>query len=178
VSTETKILYRLLSALTVAAFATTSTWAQDVPRRSSVPPVATNPSVPVSAPSQTSFPGVALPVSALKNSTLELALNEARMLELPRAASNIIVGNEEVADVHIDPDHPTKAFVIAKEVGSTNIFFLDAGGRRSGRSTFVSLMTVADFKRRFQHFFRKRTSGFRCSETIFSSPAQCDLPMP
>jgi len=104
-------------------------WAQDVPRRNIVPPSATTPSVPVAAPSPASFPGVALPVAALKNSTLELALNKAQMLELPQAASNIIIGNEEVADVHIDPDHPTKAFIIAKEVGSTNIYFLDSAGQ-------------------------------------------------
>ncbi len=77
----------------------------------------------------------ALPVTASGGATIaplpdliKLSENKARVITLPVPVSNIVVGNEGVADVHVDEASPNQVFIIPKGIGSTNIFFMDSDG--------------------------------------------------
>ena len=95
--------------------------AQEVPKRPDftagerMPAI---PPVPVGVAPLTSAPPV----------VLQLSLNKAEVVNVPGKVRNIVVGNEHVADVHIDAQQPNQVFVLSKAVGSTNVFFLDGKG--------------------------------------------------
>ena len=93
--------------------------AQQVPRRLAVPPV----TAPAPAAEQTRPVAVSLPPAVL-----EIQLNKAHALDLPAPVATIVVGNEKVADVHLDPDRPRQVFVVTRAIGKTNLFFMDEGG--------------------------------------------------
>lgn len=57
----------------------------------------------------------------------KVAVNKSRPLDLPRNVSEIIVGNPDIADVLVRS--PTQVYLMAKAVGETNVFFLDASGK-------------------------------------------------
>ena len=81
--------------------------AQQVPRRLAVPPaVGTAPAVGQVQP---------VPVS-LPPAVLEVQLNKAHALDLPAPVATIVVGNENVADVHLDPDRPRQVFVVSRAI--------------------------------------------------------------
>ena len=93
--------------------------AQQVPRRLAVPPaVGTAPAVGQVQP---------VPVS-LPPAVLEVQLNKAHALDLPAPVATIVVGNENVADVHLDPDRPRQVFVVSRAIGKTNLFFMNEAG--------------------------------------------------
>jgi len=58
-----------------------------------------------------------------------LALNKAHVVEFSRPISNIVVGNEAIADVYVEPSNPYRVFLISRAIGSTNVFFMDANNR-------------------------------------------------
>ena len=60
---------------------------------------------------------------------LEMSVNKTRVVNLPSPAEGIVVGNEAIADVNFDADHPRQVFVIARSVGTTDIVMTGAGGR-------------------------------------------------
>jgi len=100
-----------------AALSWTVASAQEVPqRRAPAPPpaAAAKPSQPV--------------MKNIKPMLIELSLNKATAVTLPRPVGKIVVGNEAVADVHFDPTQPTKVYVLSKAIGSTNVFFIDKKG--------------------------------------------------
>jgi pilus assembly protein CpaC len=94
--------------------------AQEVPQKRTLPG-ASNPAVlgTVTMPR-------ALPAAVSK--TIRVGLNKAIVVSLPSPVSKIVVGNEEVADVHVDSSNPRQVFVVSKTVGSTNVFFMNKGG--------------------------------------------------
>jgi len=106
--------------LVLAAFLSwTAASAQEVPKRR---PMATMPTPAASAmPS-----GKAAGKSATRK--IALTLNKAEIITLSRPVQNIVIGNEEVADVHFDPEQPSKIFILTKAIGTTNVFFMDAAG--------------------------------------------------
>lgn len=59
--------------------------------------------------------------------TIQLS-NKARVITLPVPVRNIVVGNEGVADVHVDESSSTQVFIIPRGIGTTNIFFMGADG--------------------------------------------------
>jgi len=61
-------------------------------------------------------------------SVLEIPINKAHVIHLPAAVSNIVIGNETVADIHLEPSNPSQVFVVSKEIGSTNVFFMGTNG--------------------------------------------------
>lgn len=60
--------------------------------------------------------------------TLRLGLQKSAVLKLPVAAKDVIVGNPEMVDVI--PKNGATAYLFARSVGQTNVFFLDASGRQ------------------------------------------------
>jgi len=99
-----------------AALSWTAASAQEVPQRRSVAP-----SAAAATPSTPAAENVA-------PTLIELSLNKAKALTLPRPVGKIVVGNEAVADVHFDPAQPTKIYVVAKAIGSTNVLIIDKSG--------------------------------------------------
>ncbi|MGH6662931.1 MAG: type II and III secretion system protein family protein [Rhodospirillales bacterium] len=102
-------------------FAAALSWvaasAQEVPQRRATvapPPVAAKPSKPI--------------MENVEPMLIELSLNKAKAVTLPRPVGKIVVGNEAVADIHFDPAQPTKVYVVSKAIGSTNVFFIDRNG--------------------------------------------------
>ncbi len=61
--------------------------------------------------------------------TLELSLNKAKVITLPRPVGKIVIGNEAIADIHFETEDLTKIFIVSRAVGSTNVFFMDRKGR-------------------------------------------------
>lgn len=59
---------------------------------------------------------------------LDIQINKAHSIDLPSVVAKVIIGNEGIADIHLDPKTPTKAFVMSRAVGTTNIFFMDKKG--------------------------------------------------
>ncbi len=75
------------------------------------------PSRKPSAGAESVFPGV-----------VEVTMNKAQPVDLPGPAKDIVIGNEAIADVRVDPNRPKRVFVLAKAVGSTNVFFMGDDG--------------------------------------------------
>lgn len=59
---------------------------------------------------------------------LRLGLQKSAVLKLPAAAKDVIVGSPDMVDVVLK--NRNTAYLFARAVGQTNIFFIDAGGRQ------------------------------------------------
>ena len=57
---------------------------------------------------------------------LKLTINKAHIVELPVEVRDVLVTNPEIADVVVR--RPTQAYLLARQIGTTNIFFFDANG--------------------------------------------------
>jgi|JI10StandDraft_1071094.scaffolds.fasta_scaffold210431_2 pilus assembly protein CpaC len=75
----------------------------------------------------TTLPDSLMPTEAPIDKRIELAINNTRELTIAEPARDIIVGNPDVADIIIRS--PTRLFIAGKNVGSTNVFLLDAAGK-------------------------------------------------
>lgn len=62
---------------------------------------------------------------------VDLPLGKARLVKLPVAARDALVTNPQVADVVVKT--PRLIFVLGRQIGSTNAFFLDANGKEIAR---------------------------------------------
>ncbi|WP_019996115.1 pilus assembly protein N-terminal domain-containing protein [Aureimonas ureilytica] len=68
----------------------------------------------------------AAPAFAEKAGGLDVAVDHARILKIPRAAGTIIIGNPSIVDVAI---HDAETLVLTgRSFGMTNVVVLDAGG--------------------------------------------------
>lgn len=134
----------LLAVLAVAALlATAAGHAQEVPSRqfpTPAPRAATPPPAP--APRALPVPTVAArPLAAImasgadiphvkpENGVLTVPFNKARIVDLPGPAARVMMINEGIADVYIDSSHPNQFLLLARAMGSTNLFILDAAGK-------------------------------------------------
>jgi pilus assembly protein CpaC len=63
-----------------------------------------------------------------KTRPVKLGLGKSVVVDLPRAARDVLIANPSVADAVVRTQH--KSFIIAREVGQTNVFFFDADGRQ------------------------------------------------
>jgi pilus assembly protein CpaC len=118
----TVIRHIILAALcvTFAGMIAASGMAQEVPRRSdSVLGTLSKSSGTIDAEGKRGFN---LP------KIIEVSENKAHMITLPIPVRKIVIGNEEIADIHIDTVNPKQVFVVSKSVGSTNVFFMDEDG--------------------------------------------------
>jgi len=100
-----------------AALSWVAATAQEVPQRraTAAPPAAVaKPAKPIMAD--------------VEPMLIELSLNKAKAVTLPRPVGKIVIGNEAVADIHFDPTQPTKVYVVSRAIGSTNVFFIDRNG--------------------------------------------------
>ncbi len=73
-------------------------------------------------------PALPAPAPAFAPRPLALDLNKSQVIRLTRPARDVLVANPAIADVLLRS--PDTAFVIAKKVGETNVYFLDAEGRQ------------------------------------------------
>ncbi len=67
------------------------------------------------------------------NKTLTISVNQSRSIDLGVGVTQAHITNEGVADVRIvpmGPGNPPKAFIIAKSVGATNMFFFTKDGNQ------------------------------------------------
>jgi len=65
---------------------------------------------------------------AATSERLAMALSKATIVELPKAASDVLVSDPEVVDAIIRTPHRT--YLLGKKVGQTNAFFFDAAGKQ------------------------------------------------
>jgi len=120
----------VIMGLVLAWTGTLPAFAQEVPQRRALPNVTTQ---SVASPAVTS-PAVATPAQLAPSTTLvtpkkiKIGLNKAKVVKLPAPVAKIVVGNEEVADVHVDKANPRQVFVVSKAVGTTNVFFMNQNG--------------------------------------------------
>jgi len=87
-----------------------------------------------------------VPPTALANPThghnFRIALNKSAVVTLPGDAKDVVVGNSDIVDVVVR--NKGTAYLFAKKVGSTNIFFFDANGQQiMGMDLEVALDTSA-----------------------------------
>ena len=68
-----------------------------------------------------------VPGGAAAVADIALSLNKARLFELQVPVRDVIVANPEIADVIIRS--PTQAYIVAKKLGETNIFFAGPDGK-------------------------------------------------
>jgi pilus assembly protein CpaC len=61
---------------------------------------------------------------------LPIVLNKSRAIQLPAGVADIIVANPQIADIVVRT--PGLAYVLGKQVGETNIVFVDGAGRQAG----------------------------------------------
>lgn len=59
---------------------------------------------------------------------VKLGLSKSLIVELPRAAQDVLVSDPETADAVVRSTR--RAYVIGKKVGQTNVFFFDGNGRQ------------------------------------------------
>jgi pilus assembly protein CpaC len=74
------------------------------------------------------FHPAAAPAAAAGMRAVNLDVNKSRIIRLARPARDVLVANPAVADIVLRS--PDTAFVIARRVGETNVFFFDADGRQ------------------------------------------------
>ncbi len=117
--------YKFAALFCIAAVLSwTVATAQEVPKRR---PMVSSPGPVLTAPPRST--AVMKAGSGSQSSqVIELSMNMAKVITLPRGISKIIIGNETVADIRFDPAQPTKASIISKGVGSTNVIFIDKNG--------------------------------------------------
>ena len=60
---------------------------------------------------------------------VKLGLSKSLIVELPRAAQDVLVSDPETADAVVRSTR--RAYVIGKKVGQTNIFFFDGNGQQT-----------------------------------------------
>jgi pilus assembly protein CpaC len=70
------------------------------------------------------------PVAVATTRALPIVLNRSRALQLPPGVADIIVANPTIADVVVRT--PGLAYVLGKQVGETNVVFVDGAGRQVG----------------------------------------------
>jgi len=116
----------VILGLLVAAFAWTGALtearAQQVPQRqaiTSLSPAKTAQAVKKKAPKTA---GSETPA------TITLTMNSVKVLTLAKPIKNIILGNETVADVRLQPEKPKNVVIVSKGIGTTNVLFMDEGG--------------------------------------------------
>lgn len=59
---------------------------------------------------------------------VKVGLNKSLIVELPRAARDVLVSNPKVADAVVRTQK--RSFIVGKDVGETNVFFFDIEGRQ------------------------------------------------
>jgi len=115
----------------VLLFSVFSVSAQEVPQRRNLPTFSTATSTTMPAvPKLPGSPSAATPLaaSAVLPKLVLLGLNNAKVVTLRVPVSKIVVGNENIADVHVDKANPRQVFIVSKQVGTTNVFFMDQKG--------------------------------------------------
>jgi len=116
---------KISALLFIAAALGWASWsdaiAQQVPQRRALGNI---PAMPAPAPAVASRASSKKPGQAVK--VIDLSLNKAKIITLARPVGKIVIGNEAIADIHFEPEQPTKIFIVSKAIGSTNVFFMDA----------------------------------------------------
>jgi pilus assembly protein CpaC len=83
-------------------------------------------------------PAMALPAGAAKPSqSLDLSINEGKLVRLPTAMTDLFVANDSIADVQVRS--PTQLYIFGKSRGNTTVYATD----RAGRVIYASNVNVA-----------------------------------
>jgi pilus assembly protein CpaC len=77
---------------------------------------------------QGSGPGVESDGSAALSRRISMGVGKSLIVDLPRDAAEIVVGNPKIADAVVRT--PRKIYIIGADAGQTTIIALDAGGRQ------------------------------------------------
>ncbi|MBT6221313.1 MAG: type II and III secretion system protein family protein [Rhodospirillales bacterium] len=116
-------LWTGLLGLAVLYFFASAAEAQPVPQREMAPA----PVTPVPVMSRPANIAAPVPQGA-PAAIIDVPLNRAKVYTLPVPVGSIVIANEAIANVHFEPTQPTKMFLISRDVGSTNIFFMNPAG--------------------------------------------------
>ena len=85
-----------------------------------------------------SAPAMALPAGAARPSqTMDLSINEGKLVRLPAPMSDLFIANDSIADVQVRS--PTQLYVFGKSRGNTTVYATD----KSGRVIYASNVNVA-----------------------------------
>jgi pilus assembly protein CpaC len=85
-----------------------------------------------------SAPAEALPAGAARPSqTMDLSINEGKLVRLPAPMSDLFIANDSIADVQVRS--PTQLYVFGKTRGNTTVYATD----KSGRVIYASNVNVA-----------------------------------
>lgn len=84
-------------------------------------------------------------VQVEETETVQLMLNQGRLLQLPRAASKVMVANPEIASFQVPT--PGSVFVFAKTPGTTTLYALDANDDVVSAIRLVSSQDTAALER-------------------------------
>ena len=85
-----------------------------------------------------SAPAEALPAGAARPSqTMDLSINEGKLVRLPAPMSDLFIANDSIADVQVRS--PTQLYVFGKARGNTTVYATD----KSGRVIYASNVNVA-----------------------------------
>jgi pilus assembly protein CpaC len=96
-------------------------------------------------------PTPAAPTTSPVSRAIPIVLNKSRALHLPSGVADIIVANPQIADVVVRT--PGLAYVLGKQVGETNIVFVDAGGRQAGSADVAVTLDVDAIQAAFRQAF-------------------------
>jgi len=109
----------------MASFLSSLSSAQEVPQRRALSSVTSSGAIiiPV-APTSLRAAGVQGGLPAV----IQLGENKAQVITLGVPVRKIVIGNEQIADVHLDKANPRQIFILSKSVGATNVFFMDGRG--------------------------------------------------
>ncbi len=120
------MMHRIIPTILVAMAVSASAFAQSSSVTS--PPAPTSGTVITPSPSGAAggMPA-AVPLIGTADEVVRLPLNKTLQLQLPSAVRDVIVGNQEIADVIVRS--PTQLFLLGRAVGDTNVFLLDASGK-------------------------------------------------
>ena len=121
-----KLIASILLTMTVSAAA--------MAQSASVTPAA--PAAGMAMPMSSANPGMVggatltsaeAPLTTAADQVVRLPLNKTLQLQLPNAVRDVIVGNQDIADVIVRS--PTQLFLLGRKVGDTNVFLLDSSGK-------------------------------------------------
>ena len=83
-------------------------------------------------------PAMAIPAGAARPSqTMDLSINEGKIVRLPAPMSDLFIANDSIADVQVRS--PTQIYIFGKSRGNTTVYATD----KSGRVIYASNVNVA-----------------------------------
>ncbi len=105
--------------------------------------------------------------------TFTVDINKTQIMHLPSAASAVVVGNPDIADVSVHS--PTILFIVGRGSGTTNVIVLDALGQTIA-NTDIHVKTIATPSNRRVFLAGQGWNTYDCAPFCQPSPGTGDAP--